>query len=303
MAEAAAEQGYAGATVRLVAARAGVSRRTFYACFESREACFLALLDLGADRAGELVTSAFAREKTWEDGVRSALASVLGFLDSEPVLARAWLVEPLSAGSRALQRRERNLAALRTRIVSSWPTDDVSSLPPVAAESAIVSVAGLVHGHVAASWSRPLTDLLGPLMGFLAAQYLPPDAVAFEIERGEELAQLVRVSTADTTLGQVAIPSVLRNPNAHRARTCLLFLAEHPQASNREIASGIGVAHDSQVSKLLSSLLDAQLVSKHSKGVGKRNAWWLTAAGQESARMLRTGKETRSDAHFVQPAA
>jgi hypothetical protein len=234
------------------------------------------------------VARAFAREETWEDGIRSALASVLSFLDSEPVLARVCLVEPLAAGSKVLKRREGNLATLRSRVVSSWPPADTWSLPPVAAESAMVSVAGLIHGHVAAGWPKPLIELLGPLMGFVAAQYLPSRAVAFEIDRGEELARKIRAATAGgTTLEHAEIHAVLRNPNAHRARRCLLFLAEHPQASNREIASGIGVTHDSQVSKLLSCLLDEQLVAKHSKGVGKRNAWWLTALGAENARILR----------------
>src|SRR5271155_5183301 len=121
MVEVVAERGYAGSSVERVAARAGVSRRTFYASFENREACVLALLDLGLKRTGDLVARAFAREDTWEDGVRSALASLLGFLDSEPLLARVWLVESLAAGSRALERREHNLAALRALVVSSWP--------------------------------------------------------------------------------------------------------------------------------------------------------------------------------------
>lgn len=76
----------------------------------------------------------------------------------------------------------------------------------------------------------------------------------------------------------MAIPAVLSNPNAHRARRCVLFLGEHPQASNREIASGIGVAHASQISKLLSCLRSERLVAKHSAGAGKRNAWWLTSS-------------------------
>jgi AcrR family transcriptional regulator len=58
MVEVAAERGYAGATVGLLVAHAGVSRRTFYECFDGREACVLALLDLGLERVGDLVGSA-----------------------------------------------------------------------------------------------------------------------------------------------------------------------------------------------------------------------------------------------------
>ncbi len=172
MVEVAGERGYAGATVGLVVARAGVSRRTFYGCFDGREACVLELLDLGLERIGDLVARAFAREDTWQDGVRSALASVLGFLDSEPLLARMWLVESLAAGRRVLARRECNLAALREPVVSSWPAGDRWSLPPLAAEGAMASVLGIVHSHIVTGWPTPLVELLGPLMGLVAAQYL-----------------------------------------------------------------------------------------------------------------------------------
>ncbi len=287
MAEVVAERGYAGSSVERVAARAGVSRRTFYASFENREACVLALLDLGLKRTGDLVAGAFAREDTWQDGVRSALASLLGFLDSEPLLARVWLVESLAAGSRALERREHNLAVLRALVVSSWPAGETWSLPPLAAEGAMASVLGVIHAHIVTDRPEPLIELLGPLIGLVAVQYLPPHAVAREVERGDELARKILASTGHAIRTPIAIPAVLGNPNAHRARRCVLFLAEHPQASNREIALGIGVSHDSQISKLLSCLLSERLVAKHSAGAGKRNAWWLTSLGEEIARTLR----------------
>ena len=290
MVEVAGERGYAGATVGLVVEQAGVSRRTFYGCFDGREACVLALLDLGLERIGDLVGSAFAREDTWQDGVRSALASVLGFLDSEPLLARMWLVESLAAGSRVLEHRERNLAALREQVASSWPVEDRWSLPPLAAEGAMASVLGIVHSHIVTGWPTPLIELLGPLMGLAAAQYLPSPAVAAEIRRGEELAREIQASNGRTIWTRVAIPAVLSNPNAHRARMCLLFVGEYPQASNREIAAGIGVVHASQISKLLSCLHGERLLAKHSTGAGKRNAWWLTARGEEVARALRAGR-------------
>ncbi len=293
MVEVAGERGYAGATVGLVVARAGVSRRTFYGCFDGREACVLELLDLGLERIGDLVGRAFAREDTWQDGLRSALASVLGFLDSEPLLARMWLVESLAAPRRVLARRERNLAALRQQALSSWPAGNAWTLPPLAAEGAMASVLGIVHSHILTGWPTPLVELLGPLMGLVAAQYLPSRGVASEIQRGEELARKIQASSGRTIWTRVAIPAVLSNPNAHRARRCVLFLGEHPQASNREIASGIGVAHASQISKLLSCLLSEQLVARHSAGAGRRNAWWLTSHGEEVARALHAGNRRR----------
>ncbi len=86
-------------------------------------------------------------------------------------------------------------------------------------------------------------------------------------------------------LGLGAIHPAIPN-NAHRVRRCLLFLAEHPDSSNREIATGIGITDQSQMSRLLASLARENLATKHSEGIGKRNAWQLTTHGEEIAGML-----------------
>jgi hypothetical protein len=130
--------------------------------------------------------------------------------------------------------------------------------------SALASVLGIVHSHTVSGWPGPPIGLLGRLRGLVAAQYLPSPAVALEIRRGEELALEVQASTGHAIRTRVAIPALLSNRSAHRARRCVLFLAEHPQASNREFASGVGVAHASQISKLLSCLLGERLVARHS---------------------------------------
>jgi AcrR family transcriptional regulator len=288
MVEVVAERGYAGASVELVVGRAGVSRRTFYGCFESRKACFLALLDLGLERAVHTVGEAFEQKKTWQDGVRTALASLLVLLDSESLLAWVLLVESLAAGSWALRRRGRNLARLRDLVVSSWPITGSWSPPRLAADGAMASVLGVIHTHILFRKSAPLIELLGPLMGLVAAQYLPPRAVAREIERGEQLAREIQAARRHAPRSGVAIPALLSNPNAHRARRCMLFLAEHPQASNREVAAATGVAHQSQISTLLSCLLRERLVDKRSAGPGKRNSWRLTSHGEEISRALKS---------------
>ncbi|HEY3828885.1 MAG TPA: hypothetical protein VGL57_06785 [Solirubrobacteraceae bacterium] len=83
-----------------------------------------------------------------------------------------------------------------------------------------------------------------------------------------------------------ASSAMLDIPHAPRARECLLFLAEHPQASNSEIAAGVDIAHKSQISRLLTDLHIQDLVAKHSEGTGKRNAWQLTPRGREVTYVL-----------------
>jgi hypothetical protein len=133
--------------------------------------------------------------------------------------------------------------------------------------------------------------LLGPLTGLVVAQWLPPRLAARESELGEQLAQANRHARPHPIPANAAIPAVLRNPSAHRARRCVRFLADHPQASNREIAAAIGVAHESQISRLLACLLTEGLVTKRSAGVGKRNSCQLTPRGEEISLALRAGKD------------
>lgn len=84
----------------------------------------------------------------------------------------------------------------------------------------------------------------------------------------------------------VALPAMLGNPTARRARECLRFLADHPDSSNHEIVTGIGVTHQPQISRLLSDLTREGIVAKRSAGPGRRNAWRLTPHGEVLARAL-----------------
>jgi hypothetical protein len=52
---------------------------------------------------------AVVAEHGWPAGVRAALAALLELFDSEPQLARAWLLEPHAAGICVLEQREREL--------------------------------------------------------------------------------------------------------------------------------------------------------------------------------------------------
>ena len=292
MMEVVAERGYVGTSLEAVVVQAGVSRRTFYKCFANLDACFEELLDLASARALDLIACAFAQESVWQDGVRSALASLLAFLESEPLLARVWCVESLGAGSWALERRERRLAALREMALASWPAAEALSPSPFSVDGAIASVLGVIQTHIVTGRPGPLTALLGPLTGLVVTQWLSPRSVVREIEVGEQLAQTSRVVRRETMPASVAIPAVLENPNAHRARRCVLFLADCPQACNREIAAAIGVVHESQISKLLACLLAEGLLTKRSAGVGKRNWWQLTPRGEEISAALREGEDS-----------
>jgi AcrR family transcriptional regulator len=305
-----AERGFADTTVRLVTARAKVSTRTFYECFGSLEDCVVAILDETLERTRFVVESAFEREGSWQEGVRGALAGMLALFDGEPQLARVCVLEMLAAGPAVLEHRERAIVQVRALVVEHLGADASRALP-LAFESTVVSVIGVIHARLVTEEPEPLIALLGPLMGLILAPYLDEQELEAEIARADELAQailngdsgwLAPLRFANRKTGSGVEPGSRRPriagiPSAARARACLMLLAEHNQQelspSNGEIARGIGVSHKSQISELLTQLLEDGLVSKLSEGAGKRNAWRLTPRGEEAARALMA--EARRD--------
>ncbi len=336
MAGAAADLGFGGTSVELVVSRAGVSRRTFYRFFGSREECFGAVLEMGLEQAARLVRAAFARERSWRAGTRSALGWLLAYLDSEPELARVWLVESLAAGRWALEQRERNVAALQRLVLASRPRSQEHQVPPLAVEGVTGAVLWVVQTHIVTGEGTPLIELLGPLMGLATRPYLPPSEVEKEIQRGRRLAREIRagrvsppqvgasesrtssparansarlpvsgnasslsrngagISPAARTGGVVdgragLLPVMLENPNAHRARECLLLVSEHPGLNNSEVGGALGVGHKGQVSRLLNHLGALGLLEKHTRGLGYPTTWRVTPEGEWMVRVLRRG--------------
>ncbi len=290
-----ATHGYKAASVDAILKHSRVSRRAFYHHFDSIEDCFSALLHDGLARTSALIADAFEGEESWEDGVRAALSSLLVYFDSEPLLARVWLIEALAAGSWAFEFRERSVAALRSLVVHHWtPPLDASTpspdSPPVV--GIMAAVIGVLHTHLLTARPEPLITLLGPLMGIVTSPYLGPAEAAREVRRGEDHARELLSSPYPPpcvpahAAASVEVPSTLLDPRAHRARECLVYLLSDPGACNREIALSIGVSSHSQISALLARLSRDGLLVKVPGRPGHPNAWSLSVLGAQVARAL-----------------
>ncbi|HSZ69975.1 MAG TPA: TetR/AcrR family transcriptional regulator [Solirubrobacteraceae bacterium] len=278
------EGGFADTSVTAVSARAKVSRRTFYRQFDGLEDCFLAVIDEAHRQSSTLIFAAFEQHERWCDGVRTALAGLLSFLDAEPRLARVWLVESLAAGAWALERREHHLAALTRSIVAHWSPPAGAEMHPLAGAGVIASILGVIQTHLVTRRPQPLITLLGSLMGIATAPYLDAAAVAAEIKNGEALAQEVGAqhgSRARESAAGLCLPAALQNPRGRRAWQCLRYLLECPGASNRQVANAIGIASHPQISTLLARLAAAELLLKHAGRRGQPNAWLLTPYGRQ----------------------
>jgi AcrR family transcriptional regulator len=287
MVEVAAADGYQGASVSRVVARAGISRRTFYELFASREECFLAALDWSVARIAAQMGEAYAREDSWHEGVRLALATGLACLDAEPDHARACVVEALGAGPAVLARRARVLQELADALRVDAPVPHGAGEPPLLTAETIVGAGfSVVHTRLSLrdltgrKVTAPLSELLGQLMALIVLPYRGSLAAGEELVRPPPKLPPRPVS-ARVGGANGKVLEQLNTRLTYRTVRCLLFIGEHPDSSNREIALGTEISDEGQASKLLMRLAGLDLLAKRSLGAGKPNAWRLTAYGQK----------------------
>jgi AcrR family transcriptional regulator len=101
-----AEDGYPRTTVADIVRRARTSRRTFYEHFDSREACFVALLtDANAEQVRQ-ISSAVDANAPWKSQVRQAIEAWISSGESRSSLMLSWIrdVPSLGDAARGLQR-------------------------------------------------------------------------------------------------------------------------------------------------------------------------------------------------------
>src|SRR6201990_2965971 len=101
-----AEDGYSRTTVADIVRRARTSRRTFYEHFDSREACFVALLTEANAEQVRQISSAVDANAPWKSQVRQAIEAWISSGESRSSLMLSWIrdVPSLGAAARGLQR-------------------------------------------------------------------------------------------------------------------------------------------------------------------------------------------------------
>ncbi|HMJ71906.1 MAG TPA: TetR/AcrR family transcriptional regulator [Solirubrobacterales bacterium] len=173
LAEAVAEEGYAAVTLTDIVKGAKVSRRVFYANFESKEQCFLAAFEVVVDHLRELIVEAVEGIEGWPRQAIAATRAVLSFLASEPDLARLCLVESRAAGPAVTARFNEavgEMAPLLRKGRAERPEGE--RLPGSTEDSTIGSLVSLTHRKVAASEAEQLEDLLPDCAELVLLPYL-----------------------------------------------------------------------------------------------------------------------------------
>jgi AcrR family transcriptional regulator len=185
LAEEISEKGYRGVTVADVVKRAAIARNTFYENFRSKEDCFLAAQETAMSAALDRVVTAGGQLGNWPQQVRAGLAAFLEYIAAEPALARACLVESLSAGPRAVEYYEESQQAFVSlfrlgRDVSPHGRD----LPETLEEAIIGGVYWIVYQRLAVSNTDAVAELLPEIVEFALTPYLGPET-AREIAAGD----------------------------------------------------------------------------------------------------------------------
>jgi AcrR family transcriptional regulator len=180
LAEAVAEKGYAAVTLTDITRHAKVSRRVFYANFESKEQCFLAAFEVVVGHLRELVAEAVAGISEWPQRAVAATRAVLAFLASEPDLARLCLVESRGAGAAVTARFNDAVSAMAPLLAQGRAErpEGERPLPESTEDSTIGSLVSLAYRKVAAGEAERLDDLLPDCAEFVLSPYLGPAEAA-----------------------------------------------------------------------------------------------------------------------------
>lgn len=146
-----ARRGYAASSVESITAHAGMSRRTFYRLFESREDAFAALYDEVTKRLLGHLDAAYGAAGSGVEAASSSLEAYIDALASHRGLARVMLVDAQAAGSRLAKARERVHEEFATRIARSWEVLAAEGLverPHPLAARAVVGAVNEVVTHL-----------------------------------------------------------------------------------------------------------------------------------------------------------
>ncbi|HET7589826.1 MAG TPA: TetR/AcrR family transcriptional regulator [Solirubrobacterales bacterium] len=175
LAEAVAENGYAGTTIAHITRHAAVSRRTFYEHFASKDECFIAAYDMVMSELNQRVREAYEQEKDWPQAVRAGIAAMLEFLTAEPHLARLSMVEALVAGPVVVERYDaaiQNLVPYFAAGREGRSAKVLAGLSSTTEEALVGGMVSLISRRVFADRTAELESLLPDLAEFVLTPYL-----------------------------------------------------------------------------------------------------------------------------------
>lgn len=178
------ERGYPETRVVDVIGVAGVSRKTFYELFDSKEDCFLAAYDVLLENLLGEAGNAFESRAgaSWAERIGAALETLLEHLSRHPEEARFAIVEVLAAGPKALARRD---AALRqfAGFLEAGRSETTVDLPGITSMAIAGGINELLYSEILHGAVSRLPSRLPDLMFWVTLPFLGAEGATAERER------------------------------------------------------------------------------------------------------------------------
>jgi AcrR family transcriptional regulator len=284
----ACERGYDGMSPTVIAARARVSRKTFYDLFAGREECFLAVVEDTIAKFEAVLVPVYEARAGWSGRLRATLVVLLAVLEGEREaggLAVSYLVGYGPSGD---ELRARVLERLCTLVDGGRAQAGARpGLSPLTAELVVGGVLAVLHARLRRS-SESLVALVSPLMWMIVLPYLGPVAAGRELRRAVPACPPLAARAVSSPLASLDMRLTYRTGRVLEA------IAALPGANNVEIREHASVTDQGQISKLLARLARLGLVENTGAGQarGAANAWHLTSTGTELEAAIRRSAAT-----------
>lgn len=181
MLEAVGSRGYEDTSVQDAISAAGLYRQAFYDSFKDKEDCYLQAIEAGFAWIELAMREAAAGEVTWRGGLRGALSELLDFLDEQPTVGRALLVEVHAAGARAVEQRTEAMERAAA-MIDLAREEGGDGAPTISAEAIVAGILAVLHIRLAGKPGAAFASLLPELMYLAVLPFFGPDAAAAEMQ-------------------------------------------------------------------------------------------------------------------------
>lgn len=140
-----ADRGYPNTTVGDVVRRAQTSRRTFYAFFPDREACYVALLVEHNTAMIDAIIAGVEAEEPWHTQIEQAIDSWIAVGEANPALQLSWIRDAPSLGARAHLLQLQFTEAFVTMLLRLCNTKKLhaAGIGPISRARAVMVLGGL----------------------------------------------------------------------------------------------------------------------------------------------------------------
>jgi AcrR family transcriptional regulator len=167
-----ATKGYTATRVTDLIELSGVSRRSFYALFPDKEACFLAVLRELASASVALTEDIPGKG---EERARRRFQALTDLVVAHPAAARLLMIEAFAVGPRAMKPLEEALRALERKMqAATAESPERAGMPAEMIGALIGGAVEVARTRLRRGTETELTELGPKLMDFLLAYRPPP---------------------------------------------------------------------------------------------------------------------------------